>query len=168
MEVLHDVYLKLHQKMEDCIVISEEFEKLWNLPHHIWAIVGKHVAIKSPKLSEMQYFSYKEYFSAVLLAICDAKYCFIYIDFRQYVITNDSNVLRSSGLYKDFEGKNLHISPRAKTKDFENPLLYYLLDLEIFLLGPWLMRPYLGFLDDSQENIQLPTFKGKVYNRKCF
>lgn len=119
----------------------------------IWVIDEKHVALKFPKLSGTEYFNYEWLFSVILITICDANYCFTYVDFRQYGCTNDRSVLRCSGLYQTFEENNFHIPPPAKTEDFGNLLLYYLLEDEIFPLKPWLMIPYPGLLDDSQENI---------------
>ena len=60
-----------------------------NFPHCIGAIDGKRVAIESPKLSRTQYFNYKGFYIVVLLVNCDAKYCFTYVDFRQYGSIND-------------------------------------------------------------------------------
>ena len=77
-EVLKEVYLKPPQEVADWKAISKEFENLWNFPHCIGAINGKHVATKCPKLPGTQCFNYKGFFGVVLLAICDAKYCFAY------------------------------------------------------------------------------------------
>ena len=109
-EVLKEVYLKPPQEVADWKAISKEFENLWNFPHCIGAINRKHVAIECPKLSGTQYFNYKSFFSVVLLAICNAKYCFTYVDFGQYVSTNDSSVLRSSDLYKVIEENKFNVS----------------------------------------------------------
>ena len=95
-KVLKEVYLKPPQEVAVWKTISKEFENLWNFPHCIEAIDGKHVATKCPNLSGTQYFNYKGFFSVVLIAICDAKYCFTYVDFGQYGSTNNSSVLRTS------------------------------------------------------------------------
>ena len=52
-EVLHDIYLKPTQEMENRIAISDEFGKLWNFPNCIRAINEKHVVIECPKLSTL-------------------------------------------------------------------------------------------------------------------
>ena len=68
----------------------------------------------------------------VLLAVCDAKYCFTYVDFGQYGSTNDSSVLRSSGLYKAFEKNKFDVPAPWEAEGFEDPLPYFLLGYEIF------------------------------------
>ena len=97
-KVLKEVCLKPPQEVAVWKIISKELENLWNFPHSIEAIDGKHVAIKCPNLSGSQYFNYKGLFSVVLIAICHAKYCFTDVDFGQYGSTNNSSVLRTSCL----------------------------------------------------------------------
>ena len=70
----------------------------------------------------------------VLLAICDAKYRFTYVDFGQYGSTNNSSVLRSSGLYKAFEENKFNVPAPTEAEGFEDPLPYFLLGVEIFPL----------------------------------
>ena len=56
-EVLKEVYLKPPQEVADWKPISKESENLWNFPHCIGAIEGKHVAIECRKLSGTKYFN---------------------------------------------------------------------------------------------------------------
>ena len=86
-----------------------------------------------------------------MLSICTVKYCFSYVEFDQYGSTNDSSVLRSSGLYKGFETKNFNIPPLAEIKGIENPPPYYILGDAIFPFKSWLMRQCSGLLDGSQK-----------------
>ena len=72
--------------------ISNDFEEIWNLPHCIGAIDGKHIAIECPKKSGSKPYYYKGFFTLVLLAICDAKYCFTFVDIGQYGSGNDSGI----------------------------------------------------------------------------
>ena len=131
--------------------IFKEFENLWNFPHCIEAIDGKHVAIECFKLSGTQYFNYKGFFTVVLLAICDAKYRFTYIDFGHDGSTNNSSVLKSSGLYKLFEENQFNVPAPTEAEGFEDPLPYFLLGHEISPLKTWLMRPFPESLDQSKK-----------------
>ena len=102
----------------------------------------------------------------VLLAICHAKYRFTYVDFGQYGSTNDRSVLRSSGLYKAFEENKLNVSAPIQAEGFEDPLPNFLLEDEIFPLNTWVMRLFLGLLDDSQKifNHRLSMAKRAIKN----
>ena len=52
--------------------ISQDFDDMWQFPHVIGAIDGKHVVIEASAKSGTLYHNYKGTFSIVLLAICDA------------------------------------------------------------------------------------------------
>ena len=77
---LHEVYLRPPSNKNDWKEISKEFEELWNFPHCLGAIDGKHVSIQCPLKSGSLYYNYKGYFSIVLLAVCDAHYSFTFTD----------------------------------------------------------------------------------------
>ena len=65
--------------------ISDDFFEFWNIPHYIGAIDGKHVAMRKPAFSGPLWHNYKGFFSMVLLAICDARYCFSFADVGKYM-----------------------------------------------------------------------------------
>ena len=75
-----------------------------------------------------------------MLAICDAKYCFTYVDFGQY------------GNTRAFEENKFNVPAPTEAEGFEDPLPYFLLGNKIFPHKTWLMRPFPGSLDDSQKN----------------
>ena len=83
---------------DEWMLIASEFELLWNFPNCIGAIDRKHIAIECPKNSGSLYYNYKGFFSLVLLAVCDAKYCFHLVDIGQYGSGNDCSLLKNSGI----------------------------------------------------------------------
>ena len=75
-DILQEKYLPSPNSEQEWQHISVQFEEQWNLPHCIGAIDGKHIAIDCPRGSGSNYYCYKGFFSTVLLAVCDANYCF--------------------------------------------------------------------------------------------
>lgn len=50
------------------------------MPNCLGAIDGKHIAMQSPHKSGSAYYNYKHFYSIHLMAICDAKYKFTFVD----------------------------------------------------------------------------------------
>ena len=89
------VYLAPPSNTADWIHIAEKYEE-WNFPHWLCAIDGKHIMIECPANAGSAYYNYKNFHSIVLLAICDANYCFSFVDIGAYGGSNDASVLASS------------------------------------------------------------------------
>ena len=83
------------------------------MPHVIRAIDDKHIAMECPKNTGSLYHNYKRFFSQVLLAVCDVKCKFIFIDVGQYGSTNESIILKNSELGRRLESYSLNISPEV-------------------------------------------------------
>lgn len=83
-EVLSSIYLKSPDTEKEWKSIANNFEELWSLPYVIRAIDGKQIAMECPKQPGLFCYNYKQFFSLVLLAICDANSCFMHIDIGQY------------------------------------------------------------------------------------
>ena len=152
-ECLKEEYLKAPSKKEEWLSISKDFEDIWNLPHCLGAMDGRHVRLQCPKLSGSNYYNYKGFYSIVLLAIYDAKYCFILHDTDQFGSNNDSGVLANSGIVEIVKENKLDIaSPSAYKSCAYNPLPYFFVGDEIFPLKRWLMRPFPGKLTELQRS----------------
>ncbi|XP_018397719.1 PREDICTED: putative nuclease HARBI1 [Cyphomyrmex costatus] len=83
-------------------VVADKFESLWNFPHCIGAIDGKHIAIQAPPQSGSIYYNYKGHHSITLLAISDAKYCFTMVDIGAEGRQSDGGIFRSSEIWQAF------------------------------------------------------------------
>ncbi|CAA9999499.1 unnamed protein product [Nesidiocoris tenuis] len=59
---------------------ARRFDQMWNFPHAIGAIDGKHVAIEAPIGSGSMFYNYKGYSSIVLFAAVDADLRFTFVD----------------------------------------------------------------------------------------
>lgn len=132
--------------------IAKDFHEMWNLPHCIGAIDGKHIRMKAPINSGSLYYNYKGFFSIVLMAICDARYVFSFVDIGDYGSNNDSGVFRKSTIGKSFFSNEMNL---PDPDDIENSsaiglMPYYLVGDDAFPLQQWLMKPYPG--QGIQEN----------------
>ena len=144
-KVLSDDYLRPPSTKEEWAPISQDFQDLWNLPHCIGAIDGKHISMDCPKNSGSLFYNYKGWFSIVLLAVCDARYFFTLVDVGDFGSNNDSGILASSEMQKGFESNEFDLpSPSAIPGCKLEKVPYFLVGDEIFPLKTWLMRPYPG------------------------
>lgn len=144
---------------ETWLRICTEFEKYANFPNCIGAIDGKHIRIIKPSHSGSLYYNYKNYFSLVLLAVCDADYCFTYIDVGAYGKESDSNIFKNSHFYNLLENNNLNIPEASTVEDLRGEIPYVFVADEAFSLSQETLRPYSGN--------QL-TDKKKIFNyRRC-
>ena len=140
-----DKYLCAPKDSNDWLRISKDFEELWNFPHVLGALDGKHIRIECPKKSGSLYYNYKGFFSIVLMAMCDARYCFTLFDLGHYGSNNDSGILNQSEMGSLFEQEQLHLPAPAIVEGCSlEPLPYFVLGDEIFPLKEWLMRPFPG------------------------
>lgn len=91
------------ETQKEWLDISENFEKLWNFPHCVGLIDGKHVVIQCPIKSGSDYFNYKAFFSIVLFAMVDANYNFIFVDIGCQGRISDGGVFKNTQLFKSLQ-----------------------------------------------------------------
>ena len=106
-------YMRRPTSEEEWRRISEGFEHIWNFPHCIGAIDGKHVVLQAPSHSGSTFFNYKGTHSIVLMAVCDANYCFTLIDIGDAGRHSDGGVLSNSSFGQAMEAGELLI-PKQK------------------------------------------------------
>ena len=168
-KVLSEKYMRVPSTLEEWKAIADGFESIWNMPHVIGAIDGKHVRLKCPKNTGSLYHNYKGFFSLVLLAVCDANYCFIMFDLGQYGSNNDSGVLLNSNIGKSIEENYLNIpKPESLEGCSYDPLPYFLVGDEIFSLKEWLMRPFPGQLTEEERIFNYRLSRARCVIENCF
>ena len=148
-KALNKQYVKVPTTTNEWIEVANGFDEAWNYPHCLGAIDGKHIMIDCPKNCGSAYYNYKAFHSVVLLAVCDAKYCFTFVDIGAYGSINDANVLSNSAFGNAFEEHptDLNLPSASIYKDRELP--YVIIGDGIFPLKPWLMKPYPGKLQKN-------------------
>ena len=95
------------------------------MPHTVGCIDAKYIRIEYPKLTGTQHYNYKGFFSIVLMAICDANYCFTVIYIGQYGSNNDSGILASMG--EMFDRDEMNLPSPSKILPLSNQELPYFL-----------------------------------------
>ena len=151
---LQTKYLRSPSREEEWSSIADEFENDWNFPHCIGAIDGKHIAMECPRGTGTQYHCYKGFFSQVLLAVCDANYCFTVLDVGNYGSNNDAGVLSNSKMGKYLKGKKFSVPTPEKLHGCSlEKTPYFLVGDEIFSLSDWLMKPYPGRGLNEEEQV---------------
>ena len=107
------------------------------MPHGIGCIDGNHIRVECPKFSGTLYFNYKGFYSIMLMAMCDANYCFTLLDLGQYGSNNDSgSILVNSEMGKMFHNDQLNVPADCKLSEHNEQILsYFLLGDEFFPLN---------------------------------
>ena len=117
----------------------------WNSPHAVGALDGKHIRIQCPLDTGNLFHNYNGFFSIVLMAVCDANYCFTLTDVSRYGSNKNSGVLNRSEIGKRLSAGEMHLLELESLPGCPFDLLpFYLLRNKIFPLKTWLMHPYPG------------------------
>ena len=142
---------------EEWIKIADEFKTRANFPNCVGALDGKHVRVMKLEGSGSQFFSYKHFFSIVLLALVDANYCFTVVDVGCYGKSSDSNIFRQSVLYKKLINQTLNLPDSKPLLNFGNntPVPHVIVADEAFAMSHHVVRPY------SRQNLDN---KKRVFN----
>lgn len=126
------------------LTIAEQFEKMWNFPHCLGALDGKHVVLQSPINSGSEYFNYKSTFSIVLFAVVDANYNFLYANAGCQGRISDGGVFKQSQLYKKLEQNSLCFPEAEPLNGRQTDVPYFFIGDEAFALSENLMKPFPG------------------------
>uniref|UniRef100_A0A6P7GJI6 Protein ALP1-like n=1 Tax=Diabrotica virgifera virgifera TaxID=50390 RepID=A0A6P7GJI6_DIAVI len=139
--VLKPIYVKSHDEI-DWLQVSNQFLHRWDFPHTLGAIDGKHVQIQCPINSGSQYYNYKNHFSMVLLACCDADYKFLWVDIGGSGSEHDSGVFRRSQMGQDLENGIVKLPDSQNLHGSNIEMPFFFVADEAFPLKSYIMRPY--------------------------
>ncbi|KAK0411921.1 hypothetical protein QR680_005918 [Steinernema hermaphroditum] len=136
--------VKLPGTPEEWLEISRMFEEKWNFPMVLGAIDGKHVKLKKPPLSGSCFYNYKGSFSIVLMAVCDARYRFIFYSVGNLGHVHDSHAFQNSPFGRKLLCGSLRLPNDAALPNTNQQVPYFFLGDGAFPLSEHLMKPYAG------------------------
>ena len=113
-ETLSSEFVPAPKNSDEWRKICDGFSSLWNFPHCVGAIDGKHIMIQAPANAGSQYYNYKGTHSIVLLAVCDYNYCFTLLDIGDYGRMSDGGILSNSSFGNAMKTNSLAL-PNAET-----------------------------------------------------
>ena len=108
------------------------------------AIDGKHIVVQAPANSGATFYNYKGTHSIVLLAVCDANYCFTLIDVGNAGKQSDGGVLNNSAFGKAMENQQLFLPEDSSVEGIPCPVPYFFVGDAAFPLKTCMLRPYPG------------------------
>lgn len=124
--------------------MAEEYERLWNVPHCLGALDGKHVVLQAPKNSGSEFYNYKHTFSIVLFAVVDANYNFVFVDAGCQGRISDGGVFKNSQLNKKLEKGELSLPPAEQLNGRHRSIPYFFIGDDAFALTENVMKPFPG------------------------
>ena len=107
--ILGPKYIHLPKDKSEMQKIVGEFEAKFGLPQAFGCIDGTHIKIKRPVENSQDYFSYKQYFSLNVQAVCDSKGYFLDVECMWPGSVHDAKVFANSGIHKKLRDGELPI-----------------------------------------------------------
>lgn len=148
-------FLQIPKTAEEWLEVAKQFEDIWNFPHCLGALDGKHVVLQAPVNTGSEFFNYKSTFSIVLFALVDAHYNFLYVDIGGQGRISDGGIFKNCSLHNKLEENNLNLpqaEPLMVGRQQEVP--YFFIGDDAFALTDTLMKPFSGmFPKGSSQRI---------------
>ena len=127
---------------EDWKAIAQQFQDRWNVPHALWALDGKHIAIRRKQHnSSSVFYNYKGFFSVALLALVGADYKFIWIDTGEEGHQSDGQLFGASELKECIDCNTINFPDSDPLPNDDRDTPYYILRDDAFPLRTFLMKP---------------------------
>ncbi|XP_050437787.1 uncharacterized protein LOC126843996 isoform X2 [Adelges cooleyi] len=150
----------------DWLDIAEGYFEKTQFPNTVGAVDGKHIRIECPRNSGSLYYNYKNFFSLILMAICDSNYCFRIINVGSYGKESDCNVFKMSAFGKKLYADKVNFPPeQCLPGDNQGvPQPFVLVADEAFALNKNLLRPFPGrTLNDERRIFNYRLSRARQY-----
>ncbi|XP_050303715.1 probable ATP-dependent RNA helicase DDX49 [Anthonomus grandis grandis] len=123
-QVLKDEYIKFPTTENEWNIIANDYETKCNFPNCVGVVDGKHVNILPPAGSGSYFYNYKGGHSLVLMAIVNANYEFIMVDFGVNGRISDGGVIDHTIFYQKLKNGKLSLPPKTKPKGSKNTMTF--------------------------------------------
>jgi len=147
-EELHPLHMPL-PTTESLKNNANEFENIWNFPHVVGCLDGKHIRTVCPTNSGAMFFNYKKYFSVVLKGLVDANYKFIAVDMGGFGKQSDGGMFLASDLFSFIDGRRISFSEPDFLPHSNVTVPYLMLGDEAYPLLPYSLT---NSLTDRRRN----------------
>ena len=137
---------------EEWQAVADAFGKLWQFHNCVGAVDGKHVGIRAPAHSGTFYHNYKGFFSIILMAVCDARYRFLFVDVGANGSCSDAGVFRDTNIYRAVMDETINFPEPQLIPHDTKPLPFFFCGDDAFGLKRWMMKPYprIGLAHDER------------------
>lgn len=132
--------------------VAEEFWGDWQFPNCVGAIDGKHCILQNFPHGGSEWWNYKHSYSMVLLAICDARYRFLYVDVGGRGRRSDGGLWEVCSMLRAMETGRVTFPPPKCLPGGWVRTPHTLVGDAAFPGTPSMLRPYPGeFLEDPKR-----------------
>ncbi|XP_042146016.1 protein ALP1-like [Ixodes scapularis] len=161
-EVLAPDYIKVPSTPGEWEQVARGFEEIWQFPHCLGALDGKHVTICPPQGTGAMYRNYKGTFSIVLMALVDSDLKFLYADVGRNGRMNDSGVWAATDLRARIDRGIAEFPKAAQLPNSTKTAPFVIVGDEGFGMKPYLMRPFpASELEDAERIFNYRLSRGR-------
>ena len=130
------------------------FERKWGVPQCIGAIDGSHIPVSPPSMCHTDYYNRKGWYSVLVQAVVDYRYCFLDIYTGWPGSVNDARVFVHSSFYRKANSGQLLANATRRINNIDVPV--FVIGDSAYPLLPWVMKPF------TQPNVD--TAEKRAYN----
>ncbi len=110
---------------DDWMVIANNNSRKWQYHHCLWAIDGKHVAIRKPMNAGSYYYNYKNFHSIILMALVDGDYKFTWVEVCANGTSSDAQIFEDCSLKAVIDQRVIRFPPPDCLPDDDKDMPYF-------------------------------------------
>ena len=126
------------------------FEAVHGVPQCVGAIDGSHIPINAPNRNHTNYYNRKGFYSVILQAVVDHRYCFTDINVGWPGCVHDARVFANSSIYEKASDGIILPSDIVQTIG-ETTIPLYIIGDSAYPLLSWLMKPFPNGTQDQEK-----------------